>query len=47
MAGIASSWTWAGTRAGGAAGINEVIRGTKRDAERREREVRRSLDTGT
>jgi integrase len=26
---------------------NEVIRGTKRDAERREREVRRSVDTGS
>jgi integrase len=26
---------------------NEVVRGTKRDAERREREVRRSVDTGS
>ena len=41
-------WIFLGRDAGGRQKrYSEVVRGTKRDAERREREIRRSLDTST
>ena len=41
-------WIFLGRDAGGRQKrYSEVIRGTKRDAERREREIRRALDTST